>query len=124
MKSAAVAPINEYKLQLLRQMVGRARTVKDFTRQAVQHQLSPIHTQERLNELVSDGYAWMRGDQYRTTPKGTQFVESQASKLVYAEVPVRNATTKEPLEMRQVWTGAMRPGALDFMNCRSRGVGC
>ena len=34
------------------------------------------------------------------------------------------ATSTAPLKMEEVWTAALRPGALDFLKYPSHGTGC
>jgi hypothetical protein len=52
---------------------------------------------------------------------GKSFI--QESWITTPAATVCNASSRAPLDMSKVWTAAIRPGALDFLRCKSVGVG-
>lgn len=122
MKSSDAVQLNEYKLQLLRQLSNCPWKFVDFTRKSIAYQMSPVHIKQRLDELLAEGLISIRKEVYSITPAGESAVIANARKADASTFPITNATTVGKLKMCEVWKVPQRKD--DNRNYKSFGVGC
>lgn len=107
----------EWKKLILRHCSVQPRTSDYFTHQSVTP-LSAPGVAKYLRELVSAGMLDKEGDKYVTTAIGADF----AGPEIAPPKTHTNATMQERYVPRDMT--AYRPGARDFLKCKSFGVRC